>query len=107
MHIKIKEEEDEGRIIITSARGCQAMCVIVPDTNQPQKGAWAEVDKCSLDFFSTRYSVSHTQRQRQKQNISTILWGRTGKEGNPCQRENRGLKMGFVTVRSKKKQRGR
>lgn len=40
MHIKIKEEEgEEGRIITARARGCQAMCVMIPITRQPQK--WA------------------------------------------------------------------
>lgn len=51
MHIKIKEEGKEGRIIIARARGCQAMCVIAPDTNQSQKGAWAEVKQMFSELF--------------------------------------------------------
>lgn len=71
MHIKIKEEEDEGRIVISSARGCQAMCVIAPDINQSQKGAWAEVRQMFSELLLNQiFSLSYSEAKAKAEYIN-------------------------------------
>lgn len=74
MHIKIKEEEGEGRISIASARGCQAMCVIAPDTNQSQKGAWVEVGQMFAGLFLNQiFSLSYSEAKAKAEHINHPL----------------------------------
>lgn len=81
MHIKIKEEEGEGRIIIAGARGCQAMCVIAPDTNQSQKGAWAEVGQMFSGLLNLIFSLSYSEAKAKAEYINHPLGqNRKGRE---------------------------
>lgn len=106
-HTSKKEEEKKEPSLLSVPGTPGHVCDGAPGHQPISEGSWGEMEQMFSGLFLNRIASFPCSEAKAEHSHLLGPGGRVGKDRNPCQRENRRARMGFVAVRPKRKQRGR